>query len=63
LSASQFVQTLEQRQGLKIGCLEEVALLKRFIDVPQFERLAAAYGTSPYGTYLQRVLAEHRIAK
>ncbi len=60
LSASQFVQTLEQRQGLKIGCLEEVALLKGFIDAAQFERLAAAYGASPYGQYLSRVLAEHR---
>jgi glucose-1-phosphate thymidylyltransferase len=60
LSASQFVQTLEQRQGLKIGCLEEVALLKGFIDAAQFERLAAVYGASPYGQYLRRVLAEHR---
>src|SRR5204863_1962210 len=60
LSASLFVQTLEQRQGLKIACLEEVALGKGFIDVPQFERLASAYGTSPYGRYLGRVLAEHQ---
>jgi glucose-1-phosphate thymidylyltransferase len=60
LSASQFVQTLEQRQGLKIGCLEEVALLKGFIDAPQFEHLAGVYGTSPYGQYLRRVLAEHQ---
>lgn len=60
LSASQFVQTLEQRQGLKIACLEEVALARGFIDAPQFERLAAAYGPSPYGRYLRRVLAEHQ---
>ncbi len=59
LSASSFVQTLEQRQGLKIACLEEVALMKGFIDAAQFERLAAAYGSSPYGRYLRRVLAEH----
>src|SRR5207245_566556 len=43
LSSSLFVQTLEQRQGQKIACLEEVALLKGFIDAAQFERLAAAF--------------------
>jgi glucose-1-phosphate thymidylyltransferase len=59
LSASQFVQTLEQRQGLKIACLEEVALMKGFIDVAQFERLAAAYGSNDYARYLKRVQAEH----
>jgi glucose-1-phosphate thymidylyltransferase len=60
LSASLFVQTLEQRQGLKIACLEEVALVKGFIDAGQFERLAAAYGDSAYGRYLRRALAEHQ---
>jgi glucose-1-phosphate thymidylyltransferase len=60
LSASLFVQSLEQRQGLKIACLEEVALVKGFIDAPQFERLITPYGTSPYGQYLRRVLAEYR---
>ena len=59
LTASQFVQTLEQRQGLKIACLEEVALMKGFIDASQFERLIAAYGSNDYGRYLKRVLAEH----
>jgi glucose-1-phosphate thymidylyltransferase len=61
LAASSFVQTLEQRQGLKIACLEEVALAKGFIDAAQFERLAAPYGDSPYGRYLRRVLAEYRV--
>src|SRR5207248_8476805 len=40
LSSALFVQTLEQRQGLKIACLEEIALLKGFIDVAQMARLA-----------------------
>jgi glucose-1-phosphate thymidylyltransferase len=62
LSSSQFVQTLEQRQGLKIACLEEIALTKGFIDVAQFERLAAESGNNDYGAYLRRVLAEHRAA-
>ena len=60
VSSSLFVQTLEQRQGLKIACLEEIALAKGFIDVRQFERLADACGNNDYGQYLRRVLAEHR---
>jgi glucose-1-phosphate thymidylyltransferase len=59
LAASQFVQTLEQRQDLKIACVEEIALNKGFIGAAQFERLAAAYANSPYGVYLRRVLSEH----
>jgi glucose-1-phosphate thymidylyltransferase len=60
LSASQFVQTLEQRQGLKIACLEEIALSKGFIDTAQMERLAETGGPGEYGRYLRRVLEEHR---
>jgi glucose-1-phosphate thymidylyltransferase len=60
LAASLFVQTLEQRQGLKIACLEEIALFKGFIDPPQFERLAEAYGSSEYARYLRRSLAEYQ---
>jgi glucose-1-phosphate thymidylyltransferase len=59
LTASQFVQTLELRQGLKIACLEEIALLKGFIAPPQFTQLQAQYGSSPYGEYLKRVLREY----
>jgi glucose-1-phosphate thymidylyltransferase len=59
LSASHFVQTLEQRQGLKIACIEEIALAKGFIDAAQFGRLAEGHGPSDYGKYLQRVLREH----
>ena len=61
LSSSLFVQTLEQRQGLKVACLEEVAFLKGFIKAPQLERLADDYGPvgkSPYGDYLRRILRE-----
>ncbi len=59
LSASHFVQTLEKRQGLKIACLEEIALHKGFIDARQFARLAEAAGRSEYGDYLRRVFEEH----
>jgi glucose-1-phosphate thymidylyltransferase len=60
LSSSLFVQTLEQRQGLKIACLEEIALSKGFIDAAQMENLAAAGGQNEYGRYLRRVLNEFR---
>src|SRR5262245_39193733 len=52
LESSQFVQTLEQRQGLKIACLEEIALSKGFISPAQFEKLAVAAGPGHYGQYL-----------
>ncbi|MBY0232300.1 MAG: glucose-1-phosphate thymidylyltransferase RfbA [Gemmataceae bacterium] len=60
LTASQFVQTLELRQGLKIACLEEIALAKGFIGEDGFTRLIAGYGPSPYADYLRRVLADSR---
>jgi glucose-1-phosphate thymidylyltransferase len=58
ISSSLFVQTLEQRQGLKIACIEEIALMKGFIDAAQFQKLAEAAGKSEYGDYLWRVLKE-----
>jgi glucose-1-phosphate thymidylyltransferase len=60
LASSQFVQTLEQRQGLKIACIEEIALHKGFVDLEQFQRLADKFGKSDYGRYLQRVLEDQR---
>lgn len=60
LSSSQFVQTLEARQGLKVACIEEIAFSKGFIDAAQLERLAEQAGKSDYGNYLRRVLAEAR---
>ena len=58
LSSSQFVQTLEQRQGLKVACIEEIAFAKGFIDAGGLEKLAVAAGKSEYGQYLRRVLKE-----
>jgi glucose-1-phosphate thymidylyltransferase len=57
LQAGQFVQTVEQRQGLKISAPEEVAFRKGFIDRAQLLRLADGLGKSDYGVYL-RHLAE-----
>ncbi len=56
LQASNFVQTIEHRQGLKIACLEEIALLKGFITVDQFIQLAHEQNSS-YGQYLLDLLA------
>ena len=60
LASSQFVQTLEQRQGLKIACIEEIAFFKGFIGAGQLEILANGCAASGYGQYLLRVLQEHR---
>ena len=58
LSSSLFVQTLEERQGLKVACIEEVAFAKGFIDAKGLQKLADKAGKSEYGNYLRRVLAD-----
>jgi glucose-1-phosphate thymidylyltransferase len=58
LQASLFIETIEQRQGLKISCPEEVAYRMGFIDAEQLRRLAAPLEKSGYGQYLLRILAE-----
>jgi len=58
LEASQFIQTVEHRQGLKIACPEEIAYHNKFIDAAQLERLAAPLIKSGYGEYLMRLLKE-----
>ena len=56
--AAQFVETVEQRQGLKIACLEEIALRMGFIDPSAFEKLAASQSDNHYGRYLARIARE-----
>jgi glucose-1-phosphate thymidylyltransferase len=56
LQASQFVQVIEQRQGLKIGCIEEVAFRKGFINGNQLSELAEPLLKSGYGQYLMNLL-------
>jgi len=63
LEASQFIQTIENRQGLKISCPEEIAYRKGFIDAAQLENLAAPLLKSGYGDYLMRVLREKDAAE
>ena len=58
IEASQFIQTIERRQGLKVACPEEIAFRMRFIDEAQLGELAHAAGKNAYGDYLRRVLAD-----
>ena len=58
LEASQFIATLETRQGLKIACPEEIAWRKGWIDAAQLEKLAQPLVKNGYGQYLQRLLKE-----
>lgn len=58
LEASEFVRTIESRQGLKVACLEEIALSRKFIDLDRFRDLAASHGDTPYGRYLREVAEE-----
>lgn len=56
MQAGQFIEVIEDRQGLKIGCIEEVAYEMGFIDAAQLEKLAHQYLKSGYGEYLLRLL-------
>ena len=56
LDASQFVATIEHRQGLKIACPEEIAFRQGWIDAAQLEALALPLAKNGYGQYLQQVL-------
>ncbi|MBS4059235.1 MAG: glucose-1-phosphate thymidylyltransferase RfbA [Bacteroidetes bacterium] len=56
LQASQFVQVIEQRQGLKVGCIEEIAFYKGFINKEQLEKLAQPLLKSGYGEYLMNLI-------
>jgi glucose-1-phosphate thymidylyltransferase len=61
LEASQFIATIERRQGLKIACPEEIAFRLGHIDAERLERLAAPMARNPYGQYLLGLLRDHEI--
>jgi glucose-1-phosphate thymidylyltransferase len=58
LEASQFIATLENRQGLKVSCPEEISYRRGWINASQLEKLAAPLSKNTYGQYLQRILKE-----
>jgi glucose-1-phosphate thymidylyltransferase len=58
LEAAEFVRTIQHRQGLLVGCPEEVAYMKRFITGDELRGLAANYGKTAYGRYLLQLVDE-----
>ncbi|TLU99062.1 glucose-1-phosphate thymidylyltransferase RfbA [Dyadobacter luticola] len=57
MQAGQFVQVIEERQGLKVGCIEEIAFRMGFINAEQLREIAKPLVKSGYGTYLERIVA------
>lgn len=60
LDASQYVATIEKRQGLKIACPEEVAWQNQWIDTGELKKLTATYGKSSYADYLHKIIKLHK---
>jgi len=58
MQAGQFVQVIEERQGLKVGCIEEVAYRMGFITADQLRGIAQPLLKSGYGKYLLRILKQ-----
>ena len=58
LQASNYIQTIEERQGLKVGCLEEIAYRMKFIDNAQLVKLAQPLAKNAYGQYLLDIARE-----
>jgi glucose-1-phosphate thymidylyltransferase len=59
MQASQFVQVIEQRQGIRISCIEEIAYRKGFISAQQLEKVAQPLLKSGYGQYLLNLIRQH----
>jgi glucose-1-phosphate thymidylyltransferase len=57
LEASHFVQTVEKSQGFKIACLEEIALMKKWITIEDLEKSIQYYKSNSYGKYLQNLIS------
>ncbi len=63
IQAGQFIEVIEKRQGLKIGCIEEVAYRNGWIDDSALERLSEQYKKSGYGDYLKSLVSTHKHAQ
>ena len=55
INASNFIKTIEDRQGLKVGCIEEIAYLNHFIDDAQILKISKKY-KNEYGNYLKSII-------
>ncbi|HPO49671.1 MAG TPA: glucose-1-phosphate thymidylyltransferase RfbA [Spirochaetota bacterium] len=60
VEATEFIKTIEERQGLKIACIEEIAYVKKYIDEERFVKLAEPLKKSGYGKYLLNLLKNRR---
>ena len=60
IQAGNFIQVIEERQGLKVSCVEEIAYRMGYIGEAQLERLASPLGKNGYGQYLLKILAQER---
>lgn len=58
LAASEFIATIEKRQGMKIGCIEEIAYRAGYIGMQEIEKHIETFGNSGYGEYLRSVVGE-----
>ena len=56
MQAANYIQAIEERQGLMVACLEEIAYRMGYIDAPQLRALACAMQSSTYGQYLLRIV-------
>ena len=61
LDAGEFVRSIQHRQGLLIGCPEEIAYQKKFIDVIQLRAMISKYEKTAYGRYLRRLADESNL--
>ena len=62
LQASNFIETIEHRQGLKISCVEEIAYRMGYIDGQKLEELAMPLMKNSYGDYLMQILKEDEVS-
>jgi len=60
IQAGNFIQVIEERQGLKVSCVEEIAYRMGYIGAAELERLAVPLGKNGYGQYLLKILAQER---